>query len=358
MTIADFDLPIRAGGPLLLLFVAAILLRDSKGQVAARLFSPLALCLSAFIVTNSVGPGIISGRLEIFANLLAGSAVPFLWWFCLATFDRSFRVRGIVAWIGAAWLVLAALSRGWLGPALPEPFGAQISIAIGLAIIGHLMWQLLVDRRDDLVDRRRRLRPLVALLLATQLLVDLLVDLVLGVSWMRDWFAFAQNVALISFVVWLGWLSLKSDFANTSANADDLGVGGPTAQSAVANPQLAANVRKLMEADKIFLEPDLAFARFASLAGFSERTVRRYINRELGFDHFRSFLNARRVAEACSRLDDPAHRADKLIAIAFDSGFASLASFNRTFLAIEGRTPSKFRRERQIAEFEERMVGF
>lgn len=358
MTIGQLDLLMRAGGPFLLVFIAAILIRDSRRELAARLFIPLALCLSAFIVTNSDGPEIVSDRVETVLNLFAGWTVPFLWWFCLAMFDRSFRVSGAVAWIGAAWIGLAAVNRGWLGADLTEPSGAPISIVIGLAIVGHVIWHLLVDRRDDLVDRRRRLRPLVALILAAQLLLDLLVDLFLGVGWQRDWFAISQNIALISFVTWLGWLSLRSSMLTAIDGSNDLGGIVSRLPPAAADPQLVANVRNLMESKKVFLDPGLTFARFVSLAGFSERAVRHYINHELGYDHFRSFLNARRVAEACRRLDDPTHQAEKLIAIAYDSGFASLASFNRTFLATTGRTPTEFRRGRQMAAFEERLASF
>lgn len=358
MTLDHLDILLRAGGPFLLLFIAAILLRDSRGELAARLFGPLALCLSAFIVTNSDRPEIVAGRLETFANLLAGWTVPFLWWFCLAVFDRSFRVRGTIAWIGVAWIVLAAVNRGWLGAELPEPFDSQISIGIGLAIVGHLIWRLLIDRRGDLVDRRRRLRPLLASLLAAQLLLDLLVDLILGVSWRSEWFAIGQNITLISFVTWLGWLSLRSNISTTINGSNDFGAIFSKPQPVAADPRLVANIRSLIEEEKIFLDPGLTFARFAALAGFSERTVRHHINHELGFDHFRSFLNVQRVAEACRRLDDRTHRAEKLIAIAYDSGFASLASFNRTFLAITGRTPTDFRRERQAAKFEERIASF
>ena len=140
--------------------------------------------------------------------------------------------------------------------------------------------------------------------------------------------------------------------------SNDLGGIVSKLQPVAADPQLVANVRNLMESEKVFLDPGWTFARFVSLAGFSERVVRHYINHELGYDHFRTFLNARRVAEACRRLDDPTHQAEKLIAIAYDSGFSSLASFNRTFLAMTGRTPTEFRRGRQMAAFEERLASF
>lgn len=353
MTFTQFELSIRAGGPFLLLFVAAILLRDDRRQVMARLFAPLALCLSAFIVTNSDGPDLVTHRIELWLNLLAGWTVPFLWWFCLSAFDRAFRVRGVVAWIGMAWIALATINRGWLGVTLPELIGTLSAIGFGLAIVGHLMWRLLADWRDDLIDRRKQLRPLVAFLLAAQLLLDLLVDLVLGVDWQRDWFALGQNVALLAFAAWLGWLALRSRVARMF---DD--VASPTGKDPVVDPKLAASVRRLVDDERIFLEPDLTFAGFVARTGFGERSVRHHIRQELGYDHFRSFLNARRVVEACRRLDEPAHRGDKLIAIAFDSGFASLASFNRTFLAITGQTPSTYRQGRESGEFEERLASF
>jgi len=358
MTLGGLDLLLRAGGPLLFLFVAAIIWRDGKSEVAARLFAPLSLCLSAFLINNSDGTAILSGHVESLSNLLAGWTVPFLWWFCLATFDRSFRLRGTVLAAGAAWMILAAANRGWLGTAVSEAFDSRVSIILGLAIVGHLVWRLLADRRDDLVNGRRRLRPLVAFLLAAQLLLDLLVDLLLGTGWRPDWFALVQNAALILSAAWLGWLSVRSDIATLFYGSPLHDLQAPLPYPVAANPQLAATVRSLIDDERIFLDPNLTFAQFVARAGYSEMAVRRHINRELGFDHFRAFLNAQRIREACARLRDPAHCADKIIAIAYDCGFASLASFNRTFRASTGQTPSGYRREGGSLTFEERMPSF
>ena len=54
-------------------------------------------------------------------------------------------------------------------------------------------------------------------------------------------------------------------------------------------------------------------------------------------------MNGYRVAEARRILSDPARRRDKLIAVAFASGFASLPSFNRVFRDAQGEAPSAFR---------------
>ncbi len=97
-----------------------------------------------------------------------------------------------------------------------------------------------------------------------------------------------------------------------------------------------------MEMDRVFLDPDLTFAAFVARMGATERAVRTLINHDLGHDHFRTFLNHYRVAEARRRLADP-NCDDKLVAVAMDSGFASLASFNRAFRQIEGCAPSAYR---------------
>jgi AraC-like DNA-binding protein len=107
--------------------------------------------------------------------------------------------------------------------------------------------------------------------------------------------------------------------------------------------RLVERLKALIEVERVHLDPTLTFATFVRRMGASERAVRQLINRELGHDHFRAFLNACRMAEARRLLADPRRSQDKLIALALDSGFASLASFNRVFRACQGCTPSQYR---------------
>jgi AraC-like DNA-binding protein len=140
----------------------------------------------------------------------------------------------------------------------------------------------------------------------------------------------------LAFCAWLG-LRLLPVPASASAPA-------PAALPAQGEEaRLTERLRVPIEVERVHLEPDLTFAAFVRRMGAPERTVRQLINHRLGHDHFRAFLNACRVAEAKRLLADPARAGDKLIAIALDSGFASLASFNRAFQALEGRPPSAFR---------------
>lgn len=257
---------------------------------------------------------------------------------CLASFDAAFRPRGAVLATGIAWVVVASADRGLFGPALEGKGLSWLLIAIGLGMIAYLAWRLVRDREGDLLDARRRDRVLVVALLAGQLLADFLVDLIMGLDWGPHGFAIAQNAAFLAFAAWLAMRLLPAP----PPLAAPAPIALPTTGEAA---RLAERLRVLVEVEKAYLEPDLTFADFVRRMGAPERTVRQLINHRLGHDHFRAFLGALRVAEARRLLADPARADDKLIAIALDSGFASLASFNRAFQAVEGRPPSAFRRE-------------
>lgn len=354
MDLSQLDVITRIAGATLLLALAALLARDPRTRRLSAYFAPMALCLAGFLAGNTPEPVLrLGGPLGHVAVLATGYAAVFLWWFCLASFDPTFRPRGGVLAAGLAWLVLASADRGLLGPALESKGLSWGLIALGLGMIGYLFWRLVRDRAGDLVDERRRARILVVVLLAGQLGADFLVDLVMGLDWGPQGFTIVQNTALLAFAAWLGLRLLPVPAPAGVAPA-------PAALPAQGEEaRLTERLRVLVEVEKVHLEPDLAFADFVRRMGAPERTVRRLINHRLGHDHFRAFLNACRVAEAKRLLADPARAGDKLIAIALDSGFASLASFNRAFQAVEGRPPSAFRVAPGVeAGFEERPAVF
>lgn len=338
MDISQVDVITRVAGATLLLALAALLARDPRTRRLAAYFAPMALCLAGFLAGNTPEPALrLGGPPGHVAVLAAGYAAVFLWWFCLASFDPTFRPRGGVLAAGLAWLVLASADRGLLGPALEGKGLSWALIALGLGMLGYLFWRLVRDRAGDLVDERRRARILVVVLLAGQLGADFLVDLVMGLDWGPQGFTIVQNAALLVFAAWLALRLLPVPAPAGAAHAP---AALPTRGE---EARLTERLRVLVEVEKVHLEPGLTFADFVRRMGAPERTIRQLINHRLGHDHFRAFLNACRVAEARRLLADPARTGDKLIAIALDSGFASLASFNRAFQAAEGRPPSAFR---------------
>ncbi len=332
----------------ILLLAWLLLGQRRQAGLPATLFPPLALCLVGFVIGNTpiavLAPAGIVGTI---AHTVSGFTVVFLWWFCLSCFDSRFGLKGGVLRVGLAWAVIAALDRGLLGEAFAGKGLSLLLVPLGFTIVGHMVWRLLAERQGNLIEQRDDARIMVAVLLGGMLFIDLAADALFGFAWRPLAFAMTQNVMALAFGLWLvgRLLVVRADVLTFGVREE-----GQVAANAAPPPiprhndELNRRLSILMNTEKVFLDPELTFATFADRMGAPERTVRMLINHELGYDHFRTFLNHCRVAEARRLLGDQ-DRTEKLITIALDSGFASLASFNRAFRAIEGCTPSDYRRQ-------------
>ncbi len=348
MIIGQLDLALRLGTVSILSLLAWLLLAQ-RGRVGlpAVLFTPLAVCLAGFVLGNTplalLQP---TGPIGNFADAISGFTVIFLWWFALSCFDRRFRLQGGVLMVGLVWAGIAAADRGLFGDRLADAGLSQGLVVMGFGIVGHLVWRLLDERQGDLIEQRQNARALVAVLLGGMLFIDLAADALFGFSWRPLAFSMTQNAMFLGFSVWLAGriLAVRDDVLTfgVAGGVDPAPNSPPPDVGHGYNEALLRRLNVLIEIERAHLDSELTFAGFVERMSAPERAVRTLINRRLGFDHFRAFLNHHRVAEARRLLADES-RDDKLIAIALDSGFASLASFNRAFRAIEGCSPSAYR---------------
>ncbi|MEG3192559.1 AraC family transcriptional regulator [Lysobacter sp. D1-1-M9] len=348
----ELDVVLRVAAATLLLVLALLLARDAWRHRIVWFFVPFALGLCGFLAGNTPDAGLtLSGGPAALAGLLSGNAAVFLWWFCLALFDDDFRPGPLALGIGGTWFIIALLDRGILDSGFPGTGLSWVLVGMGVAMVGHLAYRLLRDLEGDLVEARRSARSNLVAAVAMLLLLDLGVDVVLGFDWKPQWFTVAQNAAILLVAARLtGWL-LRGDasvLTFRSAGAAAVAPAGvpapaPRQTGSAPDPRLLCRLNELMVAERIHRDPDLTFAAFVARMGAPEAEVRRLVNQQLGARHFRSFLNAHRVEEARAALADPARANDKMVAIAFDAGFASLASFNRAFKLAEGQAPTGYR---------------
>ena len=97
----------------------------------------------------------------------------------------------------------------------------------------------------------------------------------------------------------------------------------------------------LMEADRIYLNPALKLELLADKLSVPERIISSLLNQHIG-KNFNDFVNEYRVEEAKKKLSDPSVSRFTIAAIAFDSGFNSLPTFQRCFKQFTGVTPSQY----------------
>lgn len=94
--------------------------------------------------------------------------------------------------------------------------------------------------------------------------------------------------------------------------------------------------------NKPYLEPELTISALSSQLRVSEEYLSGILNSQLNRNFF-DFINQYRVDEFKNRCNQPENKHLTIIAIAFDCGFNSKATFNRVFKNLTGVTPSAYK---------------
>lgn len=333
-----------SGGFIALLGLLGLLaFRDARAALAGRLLA--GLCVSVAALELTTGP--ISEALveEVWFPLrvIGGFNVALLWLFCLAILRDGFRIRRLEQ-IGFVLFSLGPLATMIDWGATPGA-GVRASL-IGVApllAIGHIAWVALSERGGDLVEGRLRGRVWLAGLLATAALVSVVSENLSdsGTATLVR-IALAGIPTLIVSCFWLTALEPERLLFETPAAAAIPSRVDPRDQS-----MLTALV-ETMDAG-LYREPGLTIERLAETLRTPTHRLRVVINQGLGHRNFAAFVNGYRLTYAKAALADPARGRETVLAIAYESGFASLQSFNRVFKEAEGETPTGFR-ERRLRE--------
>ncbi len=344
---------LRGGAVVLLVLVAALLVRDAR-RVPAGVFSVLfALGAASYtIVSASVFAPAPPSWLLPLRVIGMGNPVVFIL-FAAALFDDDFRPSW---WHAVAWLALVAFGLSSLWSGLPQT--RWVCSGLGLVCNGIGVWYVLAGRAFDLVEKRRRLRAVLVILAALYSAAIIASEIAWpsGSGGPSLYLANSIGLLAITLIFAVALLSVNRDGALIS-----LPVSGPSMQAASPRRSAAAPgrgdtaerdedaglltaLRRLMEHDKVYREEGLSIGSLAGKLAIPEHGLRRLINQRLGYRNFNAFLNFYRLDDVMAALADPAQEAVPILTIALDAGFQSLGPFNRAFKTQTGMTPSEFRR--------------
>lgn len=101
-----------------------------------------------------------------------------------------------------------------------------------------------------------------------------------------------------------------------------------------------------MENQKAFLNPELTLSALSKQLGISRKQLSQAVNQMTDYN-FSKYVASLRVEEAKRLLLSDEHQHYKIAAIAYDSGFNSLSSFNDAFKLFTGLTPGEFRKQQE-----------
>lgn len=102
-------------------------------------------------------------------------------------------------------------------------------------------------------------------------------------------------------------------------------------------------IKYLMEQEQVYLDPDLNLSVLAAKLSIPKNYLSQIINEKTG-KSFNDFINHYRIESVKTRLRNPAGSGATLLALAFEAGFNSKASFNNAFKKLTGESPLAFRK--------------
>lgn len=329
----------------LALLLAFLLLRY-RDRRAARYGALLAAGLGAYFLLQFAqarnAPGSALLALACGASVLAWA----YWMLALALFRDGFTPQpwryGVLALKLIVLIVSTYPDRPFL---LPTPSAYEMeflrmapNVVFSAILVGLGLREALRDYAADLIEERRRIRLVFLLSSGLTLLAAMLGRLgMIGprLGALHEFLAAAATL-IVLYGLFLSAFDFRFDFFPESATPRE-------PQRKAIDVELEARLMQLFQDEQAYREEGLTIGRLADRLAVPEYRLRRLINGGLGYRNFNDFLNRFRIQAACELLLDPAGKQTPVVRIAMDLGYRSLASFNKAFRELTGKTPTEFR---------------
>jgi putative ABC transport system permease protein len=101
-------------------------------------------------------------------------------------------------------------------------------------------------------------------------------------------------------------------------------------------------LKKVVKTNSYYEDPELSLSSLSEKLELTTHELSRIINTVLK-KSFNDFINEYRVADVVKKMQDPAYDHITLLGTAFESGFNSKTTFNRTFKQITGESPAEYK---------------
>jgi AraC-like DNA-binding protein len=173
-------------------------------------------------------------------------------------------------------------------------------------------------------------------------LLKMVIDRAYNLDFKDDWWDNLIGVALIYYVSITGYAQAQP---NTGLVFKEEDHKVENIQKEKFNDEelhtWKAKILKLMQDEKLYLQPELNLSDIANRLKTNISVLSGVVNNAFG-KNFNDFVNEYRVKEFQERIQLPENKNITLLGIAFDCGFNSKATFNRSFKKFTGKAPKEF----------------
>ena len=142
-----------------------------------------------------------------------------------------------------------------------------------------------------------------------------------------------QIMVVVQVIMWWRQYNQLHNAEDTNAEAHEI------------DENLIAGINLLLKENKGYLTQNLKMIDLANQLNVSEYKVSRAIRHHFNAPNFNHFINSLRIEHAKRLLAEPESKEWPILVVAMESGFSSLATFNRVFKAQLGYAPKQHRKQ-------------
>ncbi len=168
-------------------------------------------------------------------------------------------------------------------------------------------------------------------------------------SWRQEWWYYFFTGLVI---IWVGMKSYFTDlgelkntdleeYLSSSELRHLTSVNNDFKKTGSNNSEKLKSIELFMNSERPFLDPQLNLVSLSKQLKMTREELSEIVNNDFGF-RFNDFINRYRVDEFKSRVRNGDHQSLSLLGLAFECGFNSKTTFNRTFKKHENSSPTQY----------------
>ncbi|WP_299463823.1 AraC family transcriptional regulator [uncultured Microscilla sp.] len=362
-------------GVSIVLFLLLLLSKTWRRQRAHQI---LAAILFIFLLVVLLYISIPLGSAIVQAILLPlGLAIPYalgplLYFYIRLTYQPQLQLRKIFWHHMLPFFIvftLASLPLSWwfyISPKALSQYPFIVSIAImGMLLMSYYFYHcaLLLKRFQRLVKHNYSTLSKVDLhwlniwvkgLILFAVLDTLTGGLVAMFPWL-EYIIYINALYLVGLIWYIGYFGLKQTevFLSEMSTPASTDVSSGLTQKPVIQQKAQHNatptqkqqqLHDLILQEALYKDEEVSLYKIAKKMGISDKQLSRLINQEMD-TNFYEYINSFRVEAFKKRVQNGDAEHLTLLALAYESGFNSKATFNRIFKQQTGLTPSQFKKQ-------------